>query len=626
MTPSSGAMARGFWPPSWLSRTLAGGAVVAGVLAIVIASRFGVGYGIGAAAIGAGVTFPIARRLHCSPILSAPPRSRAFAPLAVVVILGSAALVAMSFRSYGRPWPVFVLAFVLALATAAAVARAVRTPWANYALPLVVTFVCALLLSRLWVFELVGGDPFFHRSVIDQIAASGSTASVPGVYATYPLVLLGAGLLVSTFGISADAALTIYTLVPFLAAVVLTYEIGVRIHGRAVGLWAALLLGVSRWYLYWGATDTPMETAFALFVLGVLCLVNYYRQPTARTASLIVLIIIVSAFLHPFSSLALGAAFVAFAGGAWLHSKAFDRTQVSRSRTPQMSGLVLLAAVVPVAVWIYHGTAFDSIIGAIAKAMDAFEGALVVNTSRSATAYELDRLSDNILFGFAGLACLLLLDRRVQHRSSRAFLQISLLFLICAALGVGADVLGLVGLLNFRWFLFATPMAALLVAWLLAELQRRISRRVTLHAVALTVAGFAFIGVSNGSVNQDSPWYGQKDTLRNDVTADDLSMRSYLEGVAGVRMASDWAMYVALRFERLATGSSVVEYLKSTWPPGSGTWYELVALREADYERALQLPQPVVRQWWLVGAGRFARIYDNGTAEAWLRTNGVGPQ
>lgn len=626
MTPPYGAMARGSWPPGWLSRALAGGAVGAGVLAIVVASHFGVGYGIGAAAIGAGGMFPIARRLHSLPILPAPPKSRVFAFLAVVVILGSAALVAMSFHSYGRPWPVFVLAFVLALATAAAVARAVRTPWANFALLVVVAFVCALLLSRLWVFELVGGDAFFHRSAIEQIVASGSTASVPGVYATYPLVLLGAALLVSAFGASADAALTIYTLVPFVAALILTYEIGVRIHGRAVGLWAALLLGVSRWYLYWGSMEVPMEAAFALFVLGVLCLVEYYHRPTRRMASLLMVIIIVSAFLHPFSSLALGAVFVAFAGGAWLDSKAFDGARVTRSPTPPMPGLILLATVVPIAVWIYHGTAFDSIVGAIDTALHSFEGALVVNTSRSATSYELDHLSDNILFGCAGLSCLLLLDRRIPHRSPRAFLQIALLFVICLALGLGADVLGVVGLLNFRWYLFATPMAALLVAWLLAELLRRMRRPITFQVVGLAIAGFAFIGMSNGSVNQDSPWYGQTDTLWSDMTANDLSMSSYVERIAGVRIASDWGMHSAMEFERLAAGSSIIQYRPSTWPPGSGPWYDVVVLREIDYERARELPQPVSRQWWRAGPGRLARTYDNGTGEVWLRTNGDAPR
>jgi hypothetical protein len=473
---------------------------------------------------------------------------------------------------------------------------------------------------------LVGGDAFFHRSAIEQIVASGSTSSVPGIYGSYPLVLLGAALLAATFGIPADAALTIYTLVPFVVAVVLTYEIGVRIYGRAVGLWAALLLGVSRWYLYWGATEAPMEAAFALFVLGVLCLVEYYRRPTRRMSLAIVVLIIASAFLHPFSALTLGVALVAFSCGAWLDSRAFNRDQLTRPPSLQMSAMILLAAVVPVSVWIYHGTAFDSIVGAIGRALQAFEGALVVSTSRSTTAFELDHLGDDILFGFAGLACLLLIHRRVPRRSGRAFLQISLLFAICLALGVGGDILGVVGLLNFRWYLFAAPMAALLVAWLLAELQRRINRPLTLHGVALAVAAFAFIGMSNGSVNQDSPWYGQRDTLLSDLTADDLSMRSYLQGIGGVQMAADWAMSGALGFEPLGAGSSIDQYRESTWPSGSSPSYEVVALRETDYQRARELPQPVTRGWWLTGPLRFVRVYDNGTDEVWLRSNGGGPQ
>ena len=65
---------------------------------------------------------------------------------------------------------------------------------------------------------------------------------------------------------------------------------------------------------------------------------------------------------------------------------------------------MVLAAIVPISVWIYHGTAFDSIVGADRPGAGGFRGALVVSTSRSTTAYELDRLSDNILFGLAGLA------------------------------------------------------------------------------------------------------------------------------------------------------------------------------------------------------------------------------
>ena len=175
--------------------------------------------------------------------------------------------------------------------------------------------------------------------------------------------------------------------------------------------------------------------------------------------------------------------------------------------------------------------------------------------------------------------------------------------------------------LSFRWYLFATPAAALLAAWLVAELQRRLSHRAASYAIALGVAGFAFIGASNGSVNQDSPWYGQRDTLLTDVTAADLSMRSYLQGIGGARMASDWEIYQAIQGERLAAGSSIEAYRPDTWPPGAGTRYGLVALREADYQRALALPQPVARQWWL-GSPRFAKIYDSGSDEVWLRSSG----
>ena len=130
-----------------------------------------------------------------------------------------------------------------------------------------------------------------------------------------------------------------------------------------------------------------MEAVFALYVLGLLCLVDYYRQPTTRASSVLILIVMVSAFLHPFSSLALGAAFVAFATGAWLHTSASGRARVPGSRAPRMSLLVLLAVVAPIAVWIYHGTAFDTLIPSIAEAMQAFEGALVVSTTRPTAAY-----------------------------------------------------------------------------------------------------------------------------------------------------------------------------------------------------------------------------------------------
>jgi hypothetical protein len=162
-------------------------------------------------------------------------------------------------------------------------------------------------------------------------------------------------------------------------------------------------------------------------------------------------------------------------------------------------------------------------------------------------------------------------------------------------------------------------MAALLAAWLLVELQRRAKSRAAPMAVAFAVATFAFIGVSNGTVNQDAPWYGQEDTGLPDLTADDLSMRSYLESIAGVRMASDWALYRALKDEVLAPGSSIDELSRNTWPPGVGPGYEVLALREVDYQRPLGLPAPIGRRWWLLSAEPFARIYASGTGEVWLR-------
>ena len=84
MTSLSEAKAVDFWPPSWLSRALAVGAVTVGLLAIVIASRFGIGYGLGASAVAAGLMFPIVVRLFRLPVLPVPSASRVFVCLAVV--------------------------------------------------------------------------------------------------------------------------------------------------------------------------------------------------------------------------------------------------------------------------------------------------------------------------------------------------------------------------------------------------------------------------------------------------------------------------------------------------------------------------------------------------------------
>ena len=110
------------------------------------------------------------------------------------------------------------------------------------------------------------------------------------------------------------------------------------------------------------------------------------------------------------------------------------------------------------------------------------------------------------------------------------------------------------------------------------ELQRRFNGGVSLQAVALAAAGFAFARVCR-RVRQPGlslVWW-TRTLCETILTSDDLSMGSYLESLAGVRMASDWAIYTSLKPERLDDESSVVEYGRSTWPPGDGDWYDIVA-------------------------------------------------
>lgn len=282
-------------------------------------------------------------------------------------------------------------------------------------------------------------------------------------------------------GSSVPAARTL-SLLFFLASIPLMYAVGARAFSREVGLIAAVLLAASP-VMNWFGSEIRMYTLLVLVTLAnQYFFFGVYARNDERSWAGYLATALVGIFTHYFFFLSL------LSQAAFYLAARATFPRLSFGRFALVAG-VLALSFLP---WVVHVLRLQATLGANAEPQ--LPVPTTVNLFNTFSAFIFGFQTDPVNTVIVSLWPLLLifglfvLRRRMQYPPLALYLAISFLLPILTAFAASATV---IPLFETRYLLVSVPAFYLLIAWLLTQYPRSVSRFLTVGLVAAMLVSLA---------------------------------------------------------------------------------------------------------------------------------------
>jgi Dolichyl-phosphate-mannose-protein mannosyltransferase len=309
----------------------------------------------GAISAGAGVYLLATRQRKATEVtqdaapLSDVMRKRILRIATVLFFLFTAgSLLTLRSELYGKPAAYFALVAASAGMVALRIALLESTKEVRSTLAMIILVALNFFGSDQLVFPLGigGGDGSTHlHFLVDPIVRSGfipPTDPCGLFYGTFPthhiFVAMGSILM------SVDPTRVYYGFGTFAMTLLVPVEflIGRSVFGTRVGLFAALLLSGSSYFIYWASHAAPTSYGLSLIGLILFALVTMLERPNSRLILVAGLFALALVLVHPYSTVIFGILLVGLVVGQVLARRAVPRPWPWGTRIVSVSFLYTL--------------------------------------------------------------------------------------------------------------------------------------------------------------------------------------------------------------------------------------------------------------------------------------------
>ncbi|MBN2098738.1 MAG: hypothetical protein JW753_03985 [Dehalococcoidia bacterium] len=537
--------------------------------------------------------------------------------------LMSCALIAMALRSdqYSRPGAFFVC---VALASAVLAAEVVLLPsekgHAYFTVAKIVFLVLALIWSSMVLYpSLLGMDPFYHADFTEAML-DGEHIPTGEYYSTFA----GMHLTTGTTMLVADldykmASMLSASLMYAVVGLSFLFLLGRSISSVKVGLLAALLVGVSAFYLRWGWWMSPNAYALVFMLPSVYLLIRDKGDCPTRLMALAMLLMGILIITHTM----VAACMALFLALSWVGYHVYLIVYQEKFRVPLALGVGILFSAAMLFSWMVGAahpiTTLRELI-AYGFAADFWTQTLPQSADYMSTIpfweYFLRTVTEPVFWALSFVGCLAYFSRRFGNRHGFVLAISGIVLLAIGVFSVAASV----GVLSSRWqymsvFLLGIPAGAglLMIGGIRAHLLQKAA------LLAVIVGGLSFISIVSPMANMDHPITSRNTTVRYAYTESELWAATTIANTWSANVASDG--YYSDVFPPPKTAgvkqSLSTDFINKDF---SNRRDQVVVIRQEILEKPFYLPEIYKLDYdprQVLKEQGFSQVYDCGTVSAY---------
>ncbi len=200
--------------------------------------------------------------------------------------------------------PYFVMIAAVVVVAAAIVYEIVSLPRIHSPSHVLAQIIILSIVVRATVYyqypSLLGGDPWFHSSLVARIASDESIPPIAG-YQFFPVLHILAVVAQDLLGLGVKDALFVAIIFEPISLVFL-YLVTRHLFGSITGLLGMLILSVSNFHIYWGYYPTPAAITLGFFLLSLYLMFVLHRKNSAISSLLLLLVMTAVILTHPLST------------------------------------------------------------------------------------------------------------------------------------------------------------------------------------------------------------------------------------------------------------------------------------------------------------------------------------
>jgi hypothetical protein len=427
-----------------------------------------------------------------------------------IVAAVSLAVIWASADALQRPVWVF---FALSLVAMFILAQVYIFSQKRFILIQAIILLIAIVLSRIIVYPLNGGDTWAHLHNAELVAAHQNVRAIQDAYRDYPLYPTLIALFSLISNAEGDSIARLINVFTSVLSTLILYTLARKFFPSFQSSIFILLLIGAKWFAYWSTLVVAMTVAVAFFCLVMNILLGRLKGGL-RVADIGVLIFvaIMIPFFHPVVAVSIVFLFLGF----YIIERWILRDNKNNHRSKSLIGLTFLVFTVIVVNWMYLGEyIFDRTIISLFDAVMR-DGELAVQMA-SGRRSPISALLDDINFYFLLAMAIIELISQVRTKSEKINIYTGLIGLAFIGFGYTTQLFAFKTAVPDRWFLFGTLLLVFPASSTFSNLFRRDTSWRRLVAVTVMMVYF-FTGLANNQINKDRPLYEGNISYQSSIT------------------------------------------------------------------------------------------------------------
>lgn len=404
----------------------------------------------------------------------------------------------------------------------------------------------SLVLSQSSIYStVIGVDPWYHQALTTQIIDMGHIPT-DSAYSLLPTfhILIGSSMAILNIDYKVSSIISV-GLVKIILDTLIIYLLGSKFFDHRVGLFAALLVDVSNYYLNMNFWIIPNTLGFIFVIISVYLMLRFYSNKTIISNSLIIFFLFTLVITHTISAICMATILLITAISDIFYHKFIDK-QIKRKSSTQLLVLILLTLMLTW--WSYASNSIVFLKDMISWGFNI--DFLYRNSNKDlieiiSQTYQSQIPFQERLFYYLGLfisSALSIIGYLYMLSKKSNFLAFSF---ACSGIAIFiipfmSLFLGL-SLIESRWFALAQTLSAIpLAISFFALFSRTKQNRMRYSIIAISVFLFTFIMITSPIANIDNPMYSTSTSIRYAYTEGEINAASYAVSLNNSNISSDY--------------------------------------------------------------------------------------
>ena len=478
----------------------------------------------------------------------------------------------------------------------------------------------SLSLSGSLIFpSVIGIDPLYHQDFTTKIL---ETSHIPSgyYYSNFPVFHVDISLTSLVTGLEYKMSTIFYANVSQIAMNVLViFLIGRIFFDSRVGLMCALFLSIANNNIIAGIWTEPITIAAILISMTILILLRNDRARNSKVLAIAILLMIVLILTHPIAAMMLAISlgfFVAF----------FTHGIRRRRSAPAMPVTWILATfyiTVMFAVW----TSSSYVLNYLAKQMSfGFNSQISHQVPMEIFQYQqsvplgeqiFNNIGTIIFFSLAFIGCFLMISLRNKDLRMIIFVMISVTPLILSyfSLITGHDIV------EGRWWYIAQILMSIPLGSAIILLMNKAKRNLIKSAfLAITAISLAFIMIMSSTANLDNRTFSSNTGVKAALTDSEIQAGLACQQLFDMPIRSDLYFEFTLLYSNVSIIPMDEQLFSGKFSPSNES---VIIIRNEIENNPFYIFGSLA--WRMnynlesaINDGRFAKIYDCGTANGYI--------